>query len=133
MKASKIMSRSLMLAGNKLGTQNLDMGNIKIPKAVCVAVAGVLKGSHPTLNALFKSAGAPGEPPDLAHHSKWKMWLFRAGDDPNVDSLSVLGNVLEEFMDISPQDDSEEYESWIANRRKVINVLEEYGLRYFRG
>jgi hypothetical protein len=64
--------------------------------AVCAAVAEVLQGSHKTLDALFEAAGVPGPPPDLAHHTKWKSWLFRAGNDPNVDSLAVLGNLIEE-------------------------------------
>ena len=109
------------------------MSNIRIPRSVCAAIGEVLIGSHATLEALFESSGAPGEPPGLAHHSKWKEWLFRAGNDPEVDSLAVLGNVLEEFMDLHPQEDSEEYEVWTTNRNRIVNVLEEHGFRYFRG
>jgi hypothetical protein len=50
-----------------------------------------------------------------------------------VDSLAVLGNVLEEFMDLHPQEGSEEYEVWTTNRNRIVNVLEENGFRYFRG
>ncbi len=76
--------------------------NIRIPRAVCAVVGDVLPstGSHPTLDSLFKASGAPGEPPDLSHAGKWKDWLFRAGNDPNVESLAVLWNILEEFMDL---------------------------------
>jgi hypothetical protein len=109
------------------------MTNIRIPRSVCAAIGEVLVGSHATLDALFESSGAPGEPPGLAHHSKWKEWLFRAGNDPEVDSLAVLGNVLEEFMDLHPQEDSEEYEEWTTNRNRIVNVLEEHGFQYFRG
>jgi hypothetical protein len=109
------------------------MTNIRIPRSVCAAIGEVLVGSHATLDALFESSGAPGEPPGLAHHSKWKEWLFRAGNDPEVDSLAVLGNVLEEFMDLHPQEDSEEYEVWTTNRNRIVNVLEEHGFQYFRG
>ncbi|MEA3415745.1 MAG: hypothetical protein U9R02_06250 [Thermodesulfobacteriota bacterium] len=72
------------------------MSNIKIPRAICLVVGEVLanRGSHDILNKLFESSGAPGPPPDLAHHSKWKNWLFTAGTDPNVDSLKVLGKRL---------------------------------------
>lgn len=112
--------------------QNL---NVKIPKAICSVVGEVLskRNSHDTLNRLFKSSGAPGDPPDLAHHSKWKNWLFEAGSDPNIDSFKVLGNVLEEFMDVAPNAFSEGYADWESDRRRVASVLEEYGFRYFQG
>lgn len=109
------------------------MTNVRIPKVVCATVGNVLKGSHATLDALFESAGAPGPPPALSHASKWKEWLFRAGNDPNTDSLSVLGNVLEEFMDLPPREDSEERAAWEEDRKRVIEVLEENGFRYYRG
>lgn len=121
------------------------MTNVRLPVAVCAAVAEILNGSHDSLNALFEAAGAPGPPPELAHHSKWKTWLQKIGNDPEVDSLSVLGNIIEEFMDLPPlpsngalgnflgietPDPVEEY-----NKRKerLVNVLEEHGFRYFRG
>jgi hypothetical protein len=91
----------------------------------------VLPGSHQTLDALFISAGVPGEPPSLAHHSKWKEWLFRAGQDPSTDSLSVLGNVLEEFMD-APRD-PQAREEWVEKRKRIVEALEADGLRYYRG
>ncbi len=111
------------------------MSNIKIPRAICLVVGEVLskRGSHDTLNKLFESSGAPGPPPDMAHHSKWKNWLFTAGTDPNVDSLEVLGNVIEEFMDVAPNEFAEDYSDWEAERNRIISVLEEYGFRYFRG
>jgi hypothetical protein len=92
-------------------------------------VGEVLVGSHQTLDTLFISAGVPADPPALAHHSKWKEWLYRAGMDPAVDSLSVLGGILEEFMDIPPQQGTPEFETWKEKRERV---LEENGLRYYR-
>lgn len=109
------------------------MTNIRLPKAVCAVVSEVLRGSHATLDSLFETAGAPGPPPSLPHSAKWKDWLFRAGLDPNVDSLAVLGNVLEEFMDIGPEEGSEAFTEWKTNRNRVVRVLEENGLRYYRG
>lgn len=121
------------------------MSNIKLPKAVCSAVAEVLAGSsHDTLNTLFEAAGAPGSPPDLAHDSKWKTWLQRAGNDPEVDSIAVLGNLIEEFMDLPPLENSGALANFMGididpiqeyNKRKarLVNVLEEHGFRYFRG
>jgi hypothetical protein len=108
------------------------MSNIRIPMAVCAAVAEVVYGSHPTLEAKFRAAGAPEPPPDVAHHSKWKLWLAQAGNDPNVDSLAVIGNLIEEFMDLPPQE-VHEVDNWKNRRERLSSVLEENGFRYFRG
>jgi len=121
------------------------MPNVRLPIAVCAAVAEVLNGSHDSLNALFEAAGAPGPPPELAHHTKWKTWLQRAGNDPEVDSLKVLGSLIEEFMDLPPltspgslgdshgietPDPLEEYN---RSRERLVEILEEHDFRYFRG
>ena len=107
--------------------------NVRLSRGLCAAVGDAMHGSHGSLDALFRSAGAPGEPPNLSHATKWKEWLFRSGQDPNVNSLSVLGNVLEEFMDVTPPEDSENFGKWKADRERVLKALEENGLRYFRG
>ena len=108
------------------------MTNVRLSRALCAVVGEFLVGSHNTLNALFQTSGAPGEPPDLAHHSKWKEWLFHAGQDPKVDSLSVLGNILEEFMDVAPYD-SEEKQNCAEGRKRVVQALEQDGFQYFQG
>jgi len=106
---------------------------MRLSKSLCSVIGDVLAstGSHVTLDALFLSSGAPGEPPALSHGSKWKTWLFTTGQDPNVDSLTVLGNLLEEFMDLPPQD-PESLQNWRVKRTRVEAALEENGLRYFR-
>ena len=108
------------------------MANVRLSRGLCAVVGSVLSGSHETLDALFISSGAPGDPPGLAHHSKWKEWLFRAGQDPNSDSLTVLGNVIEEFMD-APPTDREAREIWAEKRKLVADALEADGLRYYQG
>ena len=107
---------------------------MRLSRSLCAAVGDILANtaSHATLDALFQGAGAPGDPPGLSHGSKWKEWLFRAGVDPNVDSLAVLGNVLEEFMDLPPMEDAPALEEWREKRARIEAVLEENGLRYFR-
>ena len=111
------------------------MANARLSRSLCAVVGECIAsyGSHPTLNALFKSAGLPGEPPQLSHHLKWKTWLFEAGNKPEVDSLSVLGNIIEEFMDIGPGGDGEMEEEWKMKRNKILQSLEENGFRYYRG
>jgi hypothetical protein len=93
----------------------------------------MLRGSHGVLDALFEGSGVPGPPPQLSHATKWKEWLFRAGQDPNVDSLAVLGNVIEEAMDVSPPEGTPEHTQWQENREAVLSALDENGLRYYRG
>ncbi|MBN4077263.1 hypothetical protein JYT48_03245 [Mariprofundus ferrooxydans] len=111
------------------------MLNVRLPVAVCSAVAEVLNGSHYALNALFETAGAPGPPPDLAHHSKWKIWLQRVGNDPEVDSLAVLGNLIEEFMDLPPLEndgalddflgiDTDPVKEYNKQKERLISILE---------
>jgi hypothetical protein len=108
--------------------------NIRLPRAVCAAVGDVLRlrGSHDNLNALFINSGAPGEPPQLSHPTKWKEWLFLCGTNPECDTLAVLGNVLEEFMDIEPSNPDLAM-TWPEERERVVRALEENGFRYYRG
>ena len=110
-----------------------NMANTRLSRALCKVVGDVIQttGGHPTLDALFISSGAPGDPPALAHHSKWKEWLFRAGQDPAVDSLQVLGNVLEEYMDTRPAEPGD-HRQWRENKFRIEAALADDGLRYFR-
>lgn len=106
--------------------------NVRLSRALCAATSTLLRGSHKTLESLFLTAGAPGPPPALSHADKWKDWLFAAGQNPDVDSLAVLGNVLEEFMDTGPFD-PEAREQWERARKQVVEALEHDGLQYYRG
>ena len=112
----------------------INNSDVRLSKSLCAVVGEVIAstGSHSTLEALFISAGAPGDPPLGSHHEKWKAWLFKAGQDPKIDSLSVLGNVLEEFMDLPPKAGTPEFADWKEKRSRLEVVLEENGLRYFR-
>lgn len=108
------------------------MTNVRLSRGLCAVVGNVLRGSHGTLDALFISSGAPGEPPALSHGSKWKEWLFRAGQDEKTDSLKVLGNVLEEMMDVAPVD-ADSRADWEQRKEQVLQVLAADGLQYYRG
>lgn len=105
---------------------------MRLSRSLCAVVGDVIAttGSHATLDELFRSAGAPGDPQGLSHGSKWKTWLFHVGQDPNIDALAVLGNILEEFMDVPPED-SMALSEWQDKRSRVVAVLEQSGLRYF--
>jgi hypothetical protein len=105
---------------------------MRLPRALCAVVSDCLSGSHASLDRLFLSSGAIGEPPALAHDSKWKEWLYQIGQDTNVDSLRVLGNILEEFMDLPPPQGTPEYQRWQEQRARVEVALQDSGLRYYR-
>lgn len=110
-----------------------DMENIRLSRSLCKVVGDVIQttGGHSTLEALFASSGAPGDPPPLSHHSKWKEWLFRVGQDSSVDSLQVLGNILEEYMDTRPEEGND-YSLWNENRRRIERALADDELQYYR-
>lgn len=107
---------------------------MRLSRSLCKVVGDVIAntGSHAALDSLFLSSGAPGEPPAGSHSTKWKDWLYLAGQDPETDSLSVLGGVIEEFMDLPPKNGSPEYLEWKEKREKIETVLEENSLRYYR-
>ena len=97
------------------------MARIRISTAVCAVVGDLFSnaGSHATLDALFEAVGAPGPPPQAAHHSKWKTRLIRTANDPEVDALAVFGALLSEFMDLPPDDpDPDSREAWQSQRER---------------
>lgn len=108
------------------------MSNYQLSRALCTAVADALSGSHSYLDELFRSAGAPGDPPDFAHHTKWKAWLIRASQNPEVDALKVLGHVLEEILDIKPLAE-EGLSEWEEKKVNIFDALEKEGLKYYHG
>ena len=79
----------------------------KIPNSVIGAVSSVLAAhyySHSKLNALFMECGAPGDAPDGSCTTKCSSWLKRCNEDPDVDALAVLGQVIKDYMDQEPVD-----------------------------
>lgn len=79
----------------------------KIPNSVIGAVASVISAhyySHTALNSLFMESGAPGDIPPGNCETKCAAWLRRCNDDPSVDALAVLGQVIQKFMDQGPSE-----------------------------
>lgn len=74
----------------------------KIPNSVIGAAASVIADhyySHSKLETLFMESGAPGDPPEGNCEKKCSNWLKRCNEDPTIDALDVLGEVLQEYMD----------------------------------
>jgi hypothetical protein len=79
----------------------------RIPNSVIGAVSSVIAAhyySHSTLNALFMESGAPGDVPPGNCETKCASWLKQCNEDPTVDALAVLGQVVQKFMDKEPSD-----------------------------
>ncbi len=116
----------------------------KIPVAVATLINQTFSGSHETLDALFREAGASGDPPDLPHATKWKTWLLRANDDPTVDPYKVLGKLLEEFMEVGPDGGDDPIDifgtkfksprqEWRDKKSRIEEALALHGLKYLPG
>lgn len=83
------------------------MPSKKIPNSVIGAVSSVLSHyyyNHSALNSLFMESGAPGDVPPGNCETKCAAWLRRCNEDPSVDPLAVLGQVIQRFMDQEPSD-----------------------------
>jgi hypothetical protein len=100
------------------------------------SVVGTVLGNyyfhHATLETLFASAGAPGDPPEGSCVQKSIQWLKRVSNTPTLDGLAVLGRVLEEFIDtdisrgLTPERHEEE-------KQRVVDLLRRDGFDYVRG
>lgn len=76
-----------------------------IPNSVIGAVSSVIAAdyySHSKLNALFMESGAPGDVPEGNCEKKCTSWFKRCNQDPDIDAIQVLGQVIQNFMDREP-------------------------------
>ncbi|QCZ28354.1 transposase [Leclercia adecarboxylata] len=107
---------------------------MRLSRSLCKVVGDAIAntGSHAALESLFFSAGAPGAPPQGSHGTKWKDWLYLSGQDTETDSLSVLGGVIEEFMDVPPKEETPEFFEWFEKRARIEVALHDNGFRYYR-
>lgn len=110
------------------------MSKLKIPTPV-IGVVGEVLGlhyySHNRLNALFMEHGAPGEAPPGSCVTKCTEWLKQCNGNAQVDALSVLGGVIEDFMEFEiPEHGSD---NWEKGRDRVTKVLTKNGLSYLAG
>lgn len=104
----------------------------KIPNSVIGSVAEILGDyyySHTKLNALFMESGAPGDPPPGNCVTKCMTWLKRCNEDSSVEPLSVLGAVIQDFMD---KDLSDEWgdDRWSNEQTRIRRALAKNGLTY---
>jgi hypothetical protein len=111
----------------------------QIPPALIGTTAPVLDGwyTHSQLNALFMSAGFPGDPPEGNKTEKCTRWL-RLGNQHIDDPLAAFGRLIAEMMDA--EIDPRQPFAWEPQgtpppdpREKIRAVLVKEGLSYQRG
>jgi hypothetical protein len=86
--------------------------------------------NHTRLDALFAEFGAPGDPPEGNCINKCTAWFKRANDDETVDAASLLGGVLQDFMEVDSVFPDSEFEQ---RRERVRQILAKHGLSYRTG
>lgn len=111
----------------------------RIPPSIIGVTAPILADSytHSQLNALFPSAGFPGDPPPGNKVDKCLGW-FRLANNECPDPLARFGRLIAEFMDQPPQNsiwepEQELPESWTRPRAAIRRALADEGLSYQRG
>ena len=110
------------------------MAYFQIPSPVIAVVAEVLAEhhSHAKLDVVFAACGAPGDPPLGSKIVKCNAWLRAANVDPEVDKPSLLGGILQEFMEVDPTFDPA-LEDVQKQRDRIRKALVKYGLQYRDG
>lgn len=72
-------------------------------------------------------SGAPGDEPVGNCETKCALWLRRCNEDPSVDALSVLGQVIQKFMDLEPNDRQPQI---IDGQKRIRDSLAKSQLTY---
>ncbi|SPU45930.1 Uncharacterised protein [Brevundimonas diminuta] len=116
------------------------MSSSKIPPALIGTAGPILAAryTHPRLDALFMSAGFPGDPPEGTKEAKALAWLRLANKECD-DPLARFAHLIAEFMDTEPkppvqplwpgQDTPVETDP----RDAIHDALRREGLTYRRG
>jgi Abortive infection C-terminus len=105
----------------------------RIPAPVIAEISRAFDAeyTHAQINNLFTRVGAPGEPPDGSKLVKVNAWLRLIDADPDLDAPSILGRLLEEFMEVQrPYLSDEAKAQWEERRARVRAALAARGLSY---
>ena len=107
----------------------------KIPAPVITICAKIAseRETHASLNHLFISSGATGEPPEGTKYTKAMAWLRSTNADEENDPLKVLGNIIENYMEEPISSDNLLYEPWTADVDALRAALARYHLQYVIG
>jgi hypothetical protein len=108
---------------------------MRIPNPVIAVVADELyqHHTHAELNQLFMASGALGEAPVGNKLDKCTRWMQQVNGSKSPDPLSVLGSLLENYMEVEIAPHAFNAESWQAGRERVTRALAQAGLAYHQG
>lgn len=113
------------------------MSEPRIPNRVAKIVGSALSTYyeyHDDIDMLFFENGAPGDPPKgMTRAEKVSTWLERASEDPQFDSLSLLGRVLKDFMERDQGLLSGAIKELAKQRMRVGDILQQCGMQYHEG
>lgn len=104
-----------------------------IPAPLIAVVSEVVSQSetHASLDSLFMYAGAPGDPPEGSKHVKALEWLRNVNKDKSLDPLSVIGQILEGYMEYVPNGFNPEQQK--EDQERIEEALVKTNLRYVQG
>lgn len=82
------------------------MENFAIPSYLISAIADAVSSSetHASLDSLFMYANAPGDPPEGSKAVKALEWLRRINKDSGKEALSIVGRIIEKYMEEEIED-----------------------------
>lgn len=82
------------------------MDNFAIPSYLISAIADAVSSSetHASLDSLFMYANAPGDPPEGSKAVKALEWLRRINKECGKETLSVVGRIIEKYMEEEVED-----------------------------
>jgi hypothetical protein len=106
-----------------------------IPAALLAVVAEISsrRETQASLNNLFIYAGAPGEPPEGSKPTKTLAWLRSTNKDNSVAPLSVLGKIIETYMEESLNPENSWDVQKLEDRARILKSLGHCQLQYVKG
>lgn len=100
------------------------MDNFAIPSYLISAIADAVSSSetHASLDSLFMYANAPGDPPEGSKAVKALEWLRRINKDSGKETLSIVGRIIEKYMEEEIEDIPSFFGSEALIKEKKLKV-----------
>ena len=131
-------SRSYAMIGNwpsNSPKHSPKLLTMKIPNSVVAVISDAFatQYTHAELDTLFQEHGAPGEPAVGNKVVKCSAWLKAVNRSDTFEPLTVLGAVLEAYMDYEIGEWDLRADRWKADRERIVRALAGHGLSYILG
>ncbi|WP_201196229.1 abortive infection family protein [Pseudomonas fluorescens] len=112
-----------------------------LPSYVISTVSDMVSSyeTHASLDSLFMYANAPGDPPEGSKTVKALEWLRRINKDGSVDTLAIVGRIIEKYMEDDIDQDpnlfwhKDSVEEKKAKVARIRDSLERASLSYSLG